>query len=306
MRLGVVAGAGAATIVGASVPVTGMLEGYPLLTGQAMRYALGAAVLLLVVLVSGKRLPLPALRDMPALLGLVATGMLGFNAVILAAQRYAEPGFVAAVLGASPIALALLAARRSAAAVVGAVVVGAGVVVLSGGGAWHGPGLALALLTMAGEVSFTVFAVGVVRRLGVLAVSTWTCLLAAVIGAVAGTFVGGWRMPDTRQLVALILLGTLLTAVAFGLWYFSVNTLGPDRAGVLIGMMPVSGLVTSVALGAQQLTLVSVLGALTVGLGCVIGLRRGRSANLSRGPLEGDTPETTLPHSTDISAGAVQ
>lgn len=302
MRIGVMAGAAAATIVGASVPVTGMLEGYPLLTGQAMRYALGGAVLLLVGLVTGTRLPLPSRRDVLPLLGLVATGMLGFNAVLLAAQRYAEPGFVAAVLGASPIVLALLASRRSLAAIVGAVVVGAGVVVLSGGGAWHGPGLVLALLTMAGEVSFTLFAVGVVRRLGVLAVSTWTCLLAAVIGAVLGTFVEGWRVPDSRQTVALVLLGTLLTAVAFGLWYFAVNTLGPGRAGVLIGLMPVSGLVTSVLMGAQELTLISVIGALTVALGCVIGLRKTQSG----GPLEGDTPDTTLPDSTDISAGAVR
>ncbi|GLZ35570.1 hypothetical protein Lesp02_77570 [Lentzea sp. NBRC 105346] len=302
MRIGVAAGATAVTIVGASVPVTGMLEGYPVLTGQAMRYALGGAVLLLVALVTGKRLPLPRWRDLPALLGLVATGMLGFNAVLLAAQRYAEPGFVAAVLGASPIALALLAPKRSLAAMVGAVVVGGGVVVLSGGGAWHGPGLVLALLTMAGEVSFTLFAVGVVRRLGVLAVSTWTCLLAATIGAVAGTFAGGWQMPDTRQIVALALLGTLLTAVAFGLWYFAVNTLGPGRAGVLIGMMPVSGLVTSVLLGAQSLTVSSALGALTVALGCVIGLRKSQSGR----PLEGDTPKTTFPHGTDISADVVR
>lgn len=299
MRLGVVAGASAATIVGASVPVTGMLDGYPLLTGQAMRYALGGGVLLLVALLSGTRLPLPSPRDLPALLGLVITGMLGFNAVLIAAQRYAEPGFIAAVLGATPVVLALVASHRSVAAMVGAVVVGAGVVVLSGGGAWHGPGLLLALLTMAGEVCFTLFAVRVVRRLGVLAVSTWTCLLAGVIGAVLGTFVGGWRLPDVRQGVALLLLATLVTALAFGLWYFAVSSLGAGRAGVLIGLMPVSGLVASVLLGAEHLTMTAVAGALTVALGCVIGLRQ--SSN--KGPLQGDPPISTLPHDTDISGG---
>ncbi|HEX7308261.1 DMT family transporter [Lentzea sp.] len=270
MRLGVAAGATAATIVGASVPVTGMLEGYPVLTGQAMRYALAAAVLLLVA----RRLPMPSWRDIPPLLGVVVTGMLGFNAVLLAAQQYAQPGFVAAVMGGSPIALALLSRQRTTSALVGAAVVAAGIVLLSGGGSWHGPGLALALLTMAGEVCFTLFAVGVVRRLGVLGVATWTCLLAAVIGAVLGTFAGGWRVPDTRQAFALVLLALLVTALAFGLWYFAVNRLGSDRAGVLIGLMPVSGLATSVVLGAQELTLVSVLGVTTVALGCVIGLRK--------------------------------
>lgn len=298
MRLGVAAGATAATIVGASVPITGMLDGYPVLTGQAMRYALGAAVLLLVA----RRLPMPSWRDIPPLLGVVASGMLGFNALLIAAQRYAEPGFVAAVMGASPIALALLARKRSVPAVIGAVVVAAGVVVLSGGGAWHGPGLVLALLTMAGEVCFTLFAVGVVRRLGVLGVATWTCLLAAAIGAVLGTFVEGWRVPDARQSFALVVLAVLVTALAFGLWYFSVNRLGSDRAGVLIGLMPVSGLVASVLLGAQEFTLVSAAGATTVALGCVIALWRGTHHTHDSAWVP---PKSTIPGGSDTSTEVV-
>ena len=77
-----------------------MLQAYPLLTGQAMRYALGAVALLGWIRLRGGRLPVPGRRDWPALVGLVTTGMLGFNACVLYAQRYAEPGFVAAVLGA--------------------------------------------------------------------------------------------------------------------------------------------------------------------------------------------------------------
>ena len=287
-RTAIVAGAMSSVIVGASVPVTGMLQAYPLLTGQAMRYALGAVALFGWIRLRGGRLPVPERRDWPALLALVATGMLGFNACVLYAQRYAEPGFVAAVLGASPLVLALvaplLAGRKpAAAAVVGAVAVVGGVVVLSGGGSWHGPGLLLALLTMAGEASFTLFAVGVVRRLGGLAVATWCCVIAAVVGGVVGTVVGGWQVPTVREGVALVVLGIVLTAVAFGLWYFAVAQLGADRAGVLIGLMPVAGLVASVALGAQALTAVALAGAVAVAAGCVIGLR-GRAADVDHPP----------------------
>lgn len=298
MKIGVAAGATAASIVGASVPVTGMLEGYPVLTGQAMRYALGAVVLLLVA----RRLPMPSWRDIPPLLGVVASGMLGFNALLIAAQQYAEPGFVAAVMGGSPVALALLSRQRTVSAVVGAVVVAAGIVLLSGGGSWHGPGLVLALLTMVGEVCFTLFAVGVVRRLGVLGVATWTCLLATVIGAVVGTFVGGWQVPNTRQTFALVLLAVVVTALAFGLWYFAVNRLGSDRAGVLIGLMPVSGLATSVLLGLQELTLVSVVGVTTVALGCVIGLRRGPHHTHDAGRVP---PKSTIANGSDTPVGVV-
>ncbi|WP_447009635.1 DMT family transporter [Saccharothrix hoggarensis] len=287
-RAAIASGALTSVIVGASVPVTGMLQQYPLLTGQAMRYALGAVVLLGWVRLRGGRLPVPSRRDWPALVALVVTGMLGFNACVLYAQRYAEPGFVAAVLGASPLVLALvaplLAGRKPAVpAVVGAVVVVGGVVVLSGGGSWHGPGLALALLTMAGEASFTLFAVGVVRRLGGVAVATWCCVIAAVAGGLLGTVFGGWQVPTVREGAALVVLGIVLTAVAFGLWYFAVAQLGADRAGVLIGLMPVAGLVASVALGAQELTAVALLGSVAVALGCVVGLR-GRAADADRPP----------------------
>ncbi|WP_434450760.1 DMT family transporter [Lentzea sp. E54] len=298
MKIGVAAGATAAMIVGASVPITGMLEGYPVLTGQAMRYALGAVVLLLVA----RRLPMPSWRDVPPLLGVVVSGMLGFNALLIAAQQYAEPGFVAAVMGGAPIALALLSRKRTGSAVVGAVVVAAGIVLLSGGGSWHGPGLVLALLTMVCEVCFTLFAVGVVRRLGVLGVATWTCIFAAVIGAVLGTFVGGWQVPDTRQTFALALLAVVVTALAFGLWYFAVNRLGSDRAGVLIGLMPVAGLATSVLLGVQELTLVSVVGVTTVALGCVIGLRRGTHHTHGAGRVP---PKSTIANGSDTPAGVL-
>ncbi|MCR3747901.1 DMT family transporter [Lentzea californiensis] len=310
MKLGVAAGATAAMIVGASVPITGMLEGYPVLTGQAMRYALGAAVLLLVA----RRLPMPAWRDVPPLLGVVVTGMLGFNALLIAAQQYAQPGFVAAVMGGSPVLLALLSRQRTTSALVGAVVVAAGIVLLSGGGSWHGPGLVLALLTMVCEVCFTLFAVGVVRRLGVLGVATWTCIFATVIGAVLGTFIGGWQVPTPRQSFALVLLAVLVTALAFGLWYFAVNRLGSDRAGVLIGLMPVAGLAASVLLGAQELSLVSVVGVTTVALGCVIGLRRGTHEPAGTHDAEGAhhthdagrvPPKSTIASGFDTPAGVV-
>jgi drug/metabolite transporter (DMT)-like permease len=288
----IASGALTSVIVGASVPVTGMLQAYPLLTGQAMRYALGAVVLLGWIRLRGGRLPVPGPRDWPALIGLVTTGMLGFTACVLYAQRYAEPGFVAAMLGASPLVLALavplVAGRKPAVpAVVGAVVVVGGVVVLSGGGSWHGPGLVLALLTMAGEVSFTLFAVGVVRRLGGVAVATWTCLIAAVAGGVLGTVFGGWQVPTVREGLALAVLGVVLTALAFGLWYFAVARLGADRAGVLIGLMPVAGLGASVALGAQELTAMALVGAVAVACGCVIGLR---------GQTAADRPPQTAPN----------
>jgi drug/metabolite transporter (DMT)-like permease len=280
----IAAGALACVIVGGSVPVVGLLDAYPVLSGQAARYALGGLVLVAWARLRRIPLPRPRGRDLLSLVGLAATGMLGFNACLLLAQRSAEPGFVAAVIGGTPLVLALiaplLAGRRPApATILGAMLVVGGIVVLSGGGSWRGPGLLLAVLTLLCEASFTLLAVGVIGRLGGFAVSTWCCLLAAALGGLAAPLLDGpvWRLPSLQESIALLILAVLTTAIGFCCWYRAVSDLGADRAGVLIGLMPVSGLTLSVALGAQPLTLISTAGIMLVTTGCVLGLHRRRT-----------------------------
>jgi drug/metabolite transporter (DMT)-like permease len=291
-RIAIGSGALAAIVVGGSVPITGMLQDYPLLSGQSMRYLLSGLILLAWARFRRLPLPRPAAGDLVALLGLAATGMIGFNACLLYAQRYAQPGFVAAMLGGTPLVLALIAPLLAgrhprALTVAGAAVVVGGIVVLSGGGSWHGPGLFLAVVTVLCEASFTLLAVGVVARLGGFAVSTWCCLLAGAAGAVLATFLDGpsaWQLPTPRETFSLLTLAVVVTAIGFCCWYRAVSDLGADRAGVLIGLMPVSGLVVSVALNAQPFTLAAVGGVVLVTLGCVIGLR---PASGRRGPFGG-------------------
>jgi drug/metabolite transporter (DMT)-like permease len=266
----------ASLLVGGSVPITGMLDGYPILTGQAIRYAIGAIALLLWL---RGRLPRPGRRDLPGLTGMVVAGMLGFNALILLAQRYATPGFVSAILGGSPLVLAILVPalrgrKPNPRALAGAVLVVAGVAVLTGGGSWHGPGLLLALLVLACEVTFTLAGAGVVQRIGAVAASTWACIGAAAGGLLVTIWQSDWAGPTWAQFSALLLLGTLVTAMAFVFWYTGVQALGADRVGVLIGLMPLSGLGVAVIVGAQALTITALSGAVVVAVGCVVGLSR--------------------------------
>jgi drug/metabolite transporter (DMT)-like permease len=268
----------ASLLVGGSVPITGLLDGYPILAGQAIRYGIAAVALLIWL---RGRLPMPSARDIPGLIGMVGAGMLGFNAAILLAQRYATPGFVAAMLGGSPLVLAILVPalrgrRPNARALIGAILVVLGVAVLTGGGSWHGPGLALALLVLVCEVIFTLAGIGVTRRLGATAASTWACIGAAVGGALITTGKSEWVLPTLQEFAALVVLGTLVTAVAFVLWYTGVSVLGADRAGVLIGLMPLSGLGVAVIVGAQSLTITALIGAVVVALGCAAGLSGNR------------------------------
>ncbi|WP_169514544.1 DMT family transporter [Actinokineospora enzanensis] len=293
-RFAITGGLLAAAMVGGSVPISGLLVDFPLFTGQSVRYAIGAVLIALWAYGRRARIKLPKLRDVPALVTVVVVGMLGFNAAMIGAQRFAEPGLVAAVLGGSPLVLAtvapLLTRRRPAVrTLLGAGVVVSGVVVLSGGGSWTGPGLVLAVVTMLSEAGFTLFAVGVVGRLGGLSVALWCHVIAAVGGAVLAGVFEPVRGPSGRETAALLTVA-VLTVVAFVLWYQSVAVLGADRAGVLIGMMPAAGFAVSVVVGAQSFRWSGLAGVVMVGVGCVIGLLapRRRAEVVAVAPKQND------------------
>lgn len=274
-------------MMGSSIPVVGTLQDFPPLTAQSVRYAIAGLALLGWLLVSGRRGGAgargPAARDLLALVGLAATGLLGFNVAILLAQRDAEPGLVGAVVGAAPLVLALIApalsGRRPARNVLlGAALVVVGVGVLAGGGSWQPIGLVFAGLALLGEVCFTVLAVGVLHRLGALAVSTWSCLIAAWGGAVIAVARerADWRAPSGGEVVAVLYIALPVTVIGFACWYTAVGALGGDRAGVLLGLAPAVALVLGVVLGAQSLTFAAVGGVLLVGIGCSVGLMMPR------------------------------
>lgn len=277
---GILLGIATAMMLGGSVPVTGLLDDYPFLPGQALRYAVAGAVLLLWCRQRGITTPKPSATDLWQLALVAILGMLGFTACVLLAQRYADPGLVAAVVGGSPLLLAsvvpLLEGRRARPRVLsGAVIVVAGVALVAGVGGASGPlGVVLCLCALGCEASFTLCAVGLLRRHGAVVTATYSCFTAAALAVLAGVATGRLapRLPTSDELLALLVTSLVVTAIAFLCWYQSVVILGGDRAGLLVGLVPVSGLILSVAMGAQPLTTVAVVGALMVAAGTVAGL----------------------------------
>jgi hypothetical protein len=61
---------------------------------------------------------------------------------------------------------------------------------------------------------------------------------------------------------------------AFILWYDALGRIGADRAGLFAGLIPVSAVVTTMALGLRTPGRAELAGALLVGLGVVTGLTR--------------------------------
>jgi drug/metabolite transporter (DMT)-like permease len=287
-KLGVVFAAIAMTIVGSSVAAASVIVDYPIMGGQAVRYAVASLVLFIWARVVAKPIPRPSARDLGWLGAVALTGMAAFNVSLIAATARADPSLVGAIVGTAPVALAILGAlqlRRSPSGglVFAAVVVALGAAVVQQARlVGDTVGVLLAVGAMFGEVGFSLFAVPVLRRIGPVAVSAHGTWLAAAMLAAGALVVEGsdaLRFPTATEAAALAYLALVVTAAAFVIWYSAVDRLGADTAGLFAGLIPVSALATSALIGTDQMTPIKLVGALIVGAGVVIGLgtrRRGR------------------------------
>ncbi|OLB74510.1 MAG: hypothetical protein AUI14_23290 [Actinobacteria bacterium 13_2_20CM_2_71_6] len=270
------------TILGSSFPVSRMILGYPVLTGQALRYALAALVLGALV----RRGPMPSGKQIARLVALAATGLVGFNICVLNALRAADAPLVGTVVGGTPLVLALLgpalARQRPGIRVVAAAgIVVVGVALVEGGGHTSAAGLGWALGALAGEVLFSLIAAPLLPELGPLRVSAWACALAVPQLLTAALVTGEWRrwrIPTGTETAALLYIALALTVAAFLLWYSGLRRLGLARAGMFAGVLPVAALATTALLDGQRPGALSLAGTAVVAIGLAGGRYAERSA----------------------------
>lgn len=86
-----------------------------------------------------------------------------------------------------------------------------------------------------------------------------------VLSGLVANGTGAVPLPTRQEAAALGYLALLVTAVGFALWYSSIERLGVHRAGLFAGLTPVSALLTAAAIGASDITLLRLLGALAIG-----------------------------------------
>ena len=271
----------ALALVGSLVAASDTVEGYPLAEGQFLRYLLAA--LILFALARG-RLPRLTPREALGLAALAATGLVLFNVLVVEGVRETDPATVGVIVGCVPVVLAFagpllerrpISGRVVAAAVV--VAVGAAGVQWAGGGI-SATGLLLALGALACEAAFSLLAVPHLARLGPLAVSAYACLFAVPMLATWSLIADGATLPlpDAEQAAALAYLALGVTTFGFMCWYSAVGLLGVERAGLFSGVLPVSALVVSAALGVAETTPERLLAVAVVAGGVTLGVRSAR------------------------------
>jgi drug/metabolite transporter (DMT)-like permease len=265
-------------ILGGSFTVSRSIVAYPILTGQALRYALAAVALFALVARAGWVRPTG--RELVRLALVAATGLVAFNVLLLFALRHAEPAVIGTLVGVSPLLLALLGPlqerRRPAPRLLAAAaVVVAGAALVSGFGTHDLAGLLAAVGVLLCESAFSLLAAPLLPRLGAVRVSAWSTALAVPLLLLLLLFGPERpRIPTVGEAAALAFLGLVLTVVAFVCWYCGVAGLGVARAGVYLSLVPVFALVTAAVADRAAPAPANVAGVLLVGAGLAVAAGR--------------------------------
>jgi len=277
-------------IVGSSVSISQLVVDYPHLTGKAARYALAALVLTAIAraapgFLTGSAGPAratgwPNRREWVLLTLLAATGLAAFNACILIALPHADPAVVGTFIGAAPLGLALLGpllrgGRPTIRLIVAAGIVVGGTGLVQGNGRADTIGVLAALGALAGEIAFSLLAAAVLPRLGPVRVAAYSCALAVpllLLAALPAGEIARWRLPSAVEATTLGYLAALMTVVAFLAWFTGLRQLGVERAGVLVGLMPVATLVTAAIQADRLPDPGQSAGVLVVAAGLAVGL----------------------------------
>ncbi|GIH99004.1 DMT family transporter [Planobispora takensis] len=291
---GLVQASGAMFLVGTLAGVAGAIRDYPLYGGQALRYLLASAVLLAVARLAGLRFLRLTLKETALLVALSITGLVIFNVCVIEATGHGGPALVGTVLGTVPLALALLDGRPSPRVVGAAAVVVAGATVATGLGSGDMTGLLWSLGALVCEVCFSLLALPLLPRLGAVRVSAYSAALAVPMLVVIGLTVDGaamLRVPTPAEAAGLGYQSIIVTTVAFFLWYDALPRLGPGRAGLFAGLIPVGAIATGAVLGLGAPSAADLAGAALVVAGIVIGLRVSRTRQAPPGTDGGSVPQ---------------
>lgn len=282
----------------------------------AVRFAIGALVLLAVLpAMRGRTVPL-GVRDIGTAGGLGLVGVFGYNLLFFWALTMAPSADGAVIVPVlTPVittaVVAMLGQQRLTGvrvaglvtAVIGAVVFFVGIP--SSGGP-DLPNRLIGDLIYVGATAcwsaYTICGAPVLRRLPALPVTAYaTAAGAAALTVVAIPSLGevAWGSLSAGFWLNQAYLAVLPTALAYVLYYWTVNKLGPATAVSIMFLVPVSGLACSMVLLGESITLMQAAGSVLMLAGAFLATRRDQSAR-SRKSAAMDRRNSR--HSSPVSA----
>ncbi len=257
-------------------------------TAAFVRFCLASLALVLITLRTTGTLPRPTRRQWPPLLVLGLSGIFAYNACFFKGLELIEASRAAVIIANNPIFIALLAALLLgerltplkicgiALSICGALVVithGQLLTIFSTG---IGRGELYIFGCVASWVTYSLVGRIALRGMTPLAAVTWSSLVGTLLLFPAAAREGLWRNISAFSPGAwggLAYLGLCGTVLAF-LWYYQgIQKIGSTRAGQFINFVPVSGVILSVWLLDEPLTLSLFSGLLMVSGGVYLANR---------------------------------
>ncbi len=281
----VVSGTFAMAIVGSSVAVSDLLVKAPLFAVQAVRYSIAALLLFVIAKLTGSPIARPRGREWFWLTGIATTGLVFFNLAVVRGVSQAGPAEIAVAVSCVPVALGVvgpLLERKapSTRVVLAAIIVTIGGVVVEDAGRAGVDGILWAVLALFCEAAFTLLAIPVLHKHGALGVSfhsVWIAVLELAAISLVTEGPGSITRFSEADWLALVYLAFMVTAVAFLLWYFTVNELGAARAGLFTGVAPISAAFVGFAMGKKIPSVFVWVGMIVILVGLTVGLSSSRN-----------------------------
>lgn len=221
----------------------------------------------------------PRRADLPIILGVAATSVVGYNLLFLNGVKLAPashgavivPGFIPVItLGMTVVILRERIAPRQ---VIGALVALGGLVLVIGPAFAEGSNeLVGDLLFITGAIvwsTYTVIGRAATRRFNPSVIT----FLGAAVGAVAFLVlslvfepggIAGYGSVSLKALAGVLYLGSIGTVVSFVLFYLGVQLLGAARAAAYSVLIPLFGVAATVTLLGETLEPIAILGAAIV------------------------------------------
>ncbi len=255
------------------------------LLAATLRFVLASAALLGFMALVRVRLARPSGTQLMQLAMLGFFGIYFYNLCFFYGLQYINASRASLIVALNPAVIGLAAwllhkERQGAAKCLGIALClgGAGVVIVSrnpqllqgADNAWRGDLLIFGCVV--GWGVYSLFSRGLNKSLGPLQAVTWSILLgtamlaltALVGGKLTLTALSAIHLP---QLLSLLYLGILGSALAYIAWYDGIRQIGATRAGVFIALNPLTAVICGAVLLGEQLTAPMLLGGAVILLG---------------------------------------
>ncbi|KMT52884.1 DMT family transporter [Pseudomonas fildesensis] len=255
------------------------------LLAASLRFILASLALLLFMAFSRTRLACPSPRQLAQLALLGFFGIFFYNLCFFYGLQYINASRASLIVALNPAVIGLASwllfkERLGRTRLIGialclagaaAVIVSRNPQLLQGAvNAWIGDLLILGCV--AGWGVYSLFSRGLNQSLGPLQTVTWSVLLGTLMltltTLVTGSFtvdaLGGLHLP---QLLSLLYLGVLGSALAYIGYYDGIRRIGATRSGVFIALNPLTAVICGALLLGEQLTLPMLLGGAVILLG---------------------------------------